>query len=494
MVETGCGEAAMGALSIRTDAARLATGLIGCWLFLSLGGAPSVAESADWQSVRIDGVPHVRQKPDFCGEACAEMYLRKLRVPLDQDAVFDLSGLDPVLGRGCYTRDLIRALRTIGFDTGSVWSEIPVRDATSKLNEAFAALHADLVAGVPSIVCMRYDDRPDPTEHFRLVLGYDAGTDEVLFHDPAIVDGAYRRMARSQFLKLWPLKYAAEKWTLVRLRLDGTETLGRTAKGRPHNAAFAQHILKLRAKLPNDNFAIVLQRPFVVIGNEDRETVKRHAEDTVKWAVERLKHDYFKRDPSQIIDIWLFQDAPSYEENAEKLFGARPSTPYGYYLSRHHALVMNIATGGGTLVHEIVHPYIAANFPECPSWFNEGLASLYEASGERDGHIIGLVNWRLPALQRALRKGSVPPFKALCETTTDEFYNHDGATNYARARYLCYYLQEHGLLIRFYQTFRRNVASDPTGFETLKSILREEDMAEFQKRWKDFVLELKFDG
>ena len=174
------------------------------------------------------------------------MYLRKLRVPLDQDAVFDLSGLDPVLGRGCYTRNLIRALRTIGFNTGSVWSEIPVREATSKLNEAFAALHADLVAGVPSIVCMRYDDRPAPTEHFRLALGYDADTDEVLFHDPAISDGAYRRMSRSQFLKLWPLKYDAEKWTLVRLRLEGTEMLGRTAKGRPHNAAFAQHILKLQ--------------------------------------------------------------------------------------------------------------------------------------------------------------------------------------------------------------------------------------------------------
>jgi hypothetical protein len=155
---------------------------------------------------------------------------------------------------------------------------------------------------------------------------------------------------------------------------------------------------------------------------------------------------------------------------------------------------MNIATGGGTLVHEIVHPYIAANFPECPSWFNEGLASLYEASGERDGHIIGLVNWRLPALQRALRKGTVPPFKALCETTTDEFYNHDRGTNYSQARYLCYYLQEHGLLIRFYQTFRRNVASDPTGYETLKSILREDDMTEFQNRWKDFVLQLKFEG
>ena len=30
------------------------------------------------KTVLIKNVPHVRQKPDFCGEACAEMYLKKL--------------------------------------------------------------------------------------------------------------------------------------------------------------------------------------------------------------------------------------------------------------------------------------------------------------------------------------------------------------------------------------------------------------------------------
>jgi hypothetical protein len=151
----------MSARSIRTDvlpvrrAFRGAAGLCGCLLLLVLGGAQSVAEAAEWQSVRIDGVPHVRQKPDFCGEACAEMYLRKLHVPFDQDAVFNLSGLDPVLGRGCYTRDLVRALQTIGFDTGAVWSGIPVREAPvaaecrvhrfacgSRRRPAFNCLHA----------------------------------------------------------------------------------------------------------------------------------------------------------------------------------------------------------------------------------------------------------------------------------------------------------------------------------------------------------------
>jgi len=37
--------------------------------------------------------------------------------------------------------------------------------------------------------------------------------------------------------------------------------------------------------------------------------------------------------------------------------------------------------------------------------FNEGLASLYEQSAERDGRIIGQTNWRLRGLQSAIRKG-----------------------------------------------------------------------------------------
>ena len=39
---------------------------------------------------------------------------------------------------------------------------------------------------------------------------------------------------------------------------------------------------------------------------------------------------------------------------------------------------MNSATALGTLSHELVHPYMETNFPNVPSWFNEGLASLYE--------------------------------------------------------------------------------------------------------------------
>jgi Papain-like cysteine protease AvrRpt2 len=444
-------------------------------------------------SVKISGVPHVEQRPDFGGEACAEMFLRKRNSSLDQDDVFEQSGVDPVLGRGCNTRELAQALERLGFKAGRVWYSIPAQDAWPRLNDEFAALHADLQQGVPSIVRMRFDGQPQSPEQFRLVLGYDSQTDEVLYHDPAEARGGYQRMSRPKFLRLWPLKGDTENWTVVRLRLEADHLIRPPGRvDRFTSADYAQHIRKLRARVP-EGFTVVLQRPFVVLGNEAAETVRSRVENTVDWAVSRLKRDYFDRNPAQIIDIWLFQDGFSYEEFTQKLFGEKPTTPYGFYSPRHRALVMNIATGGGTLVHEIVHPFMASNFPECPSWFNEGLASLYEQARDRDGHIAGLPNWRLRGLQAALHDGQLPSFEKLCATTTREFYDHDRGTNYAQARYLCYYLQEHGLLVKFYRDFRRRVATDPTGIETLKSILHENDLAAFQNRWEKFVLKLEYE-
>lgn len=504
----------------------------------SIGLAAAAEPAATYSGVLVEGVPHVRQKPDFCGEACAEMYLAKLGKVMDQDYVFDQAGLDPVLGRGCYTRDLAIALRRIGFRTGDVWYAIAASNA-QQLEAQFRALHEDLIAGVPSIVCMHYDDQPNTTEHFRLILGYDARSDEVIFHDPAVNQGAYRRMKRDQLLALWPLKYDERQWTVVRLRLEpGTLADGRAANTLT-DADYAQHIRKLKQELLElrdkqvqlkaerdaeivaekearrlkedageeyeshkltprtvPEFQIVLQKPFVVIGDDSASAVRRHAEGTVRWAVDRLKQDYFGQDPDHVINIWLFRDKFSYEQNTVDIFGRRPSTPFGYYSAQHKALVMNIETGGGTLVHEIVHPFVAANFPKCPSWFNEGLGSLYEQCEERNGHIHGLTNWRLRGLHEALKgeNSEVPTFEKLVSTSTREFYDEDPGTNYAQARYLLYYLQEQGLLVRYYHEFRRSAQDDPTGYATLCKVLgrKKEDMDDFQKEWAEYVLTLRF--
>ena len=456
-----------------------------------VGCGPARAAGEANGTVLLKAVPHVRQKPDFCGEACAEMWLRKLGHDVDQDAVFDQSGLDPLLGRGCYTKELNAALTRIGFKTGSVFASIRAAAADEDLDTQWQLLYADLLKGIPSIVCMRYADRPETTEHFRLVLGYDGRTDEVVYHEPAEADGGDRRMKKALFLKLWPLKYDAKQWTIVRLRLESGKVTPPPPAAGFTGADYAQHIRSLKAKVPA-GFTIVIEKPFVVIGDEPGAILRRRAEGTVRWAVERLKAEYFDKDPDRILDIWLFKDNDSYRKHTKGIFNDNPSTPYGYYSSQAGALIMNIATGGGTLVHEIVHPFVASNFAACPSWFNEGLGSLYEQSGERNGRIVGNTNWRLAGLQKAIRAGKLPAFETLCSTTTRQFYYSDSGTNYAQARYLLYYLQEKGLLQRYYKAFFADQKNDPTGYKTLQKTLGEADMAAFQKRWEAWVLTLRF--
>lgn len=257
------------------------------------------------------------------------------------------------------------------------------------------------------------------------------------------------------------------------------------------NADYEQHVESLR-KTVSQGFTIIIQKPFVVIGDESPDLVKLRAEKTIKWTVDMLMQDYFEKDPYDIIDIWLFKDEKSYYKYAKDIFGDEPTTPFGYYSETEKALVMNISTGGGTLVHEIVHPFVRANFPECPAWFNEGLASLYEQCGEKNGHIYGYTNWRLKGLQTAIKQGLAPPFKNLFSMSEYEFYTQDKGTNYGQSRYLCYYLQEKGLLVKFFHGFYANRKEDPTGYKTLRNLLGEEDMEVFKNKWEKFVMKLTF--
>ncbi|HOX47010.1 MAG TPA: hypothetical protein PK668_25665 [Myxococcota bacterium] len=254
-----------------------------------------------------------------------------------------------------------------------------------------------------------------------------------------------------------------------------------------------EHLAALREFLPAGEFHLVVSRPFVVIGDGERRAVERSAERTVGWAVTLLKESFFDAEPAGYLDVWLFQDEESYERHTRAFFGRRPHTPFGFYSPEHRALIMNIATGGGTLVHELVHPFVRADFPACPAWLNEGLGSLFEQCGVDDeGRIVGRTNWRLGGLQKAIRAGEVPPFARLLSTGDAKFYDQDPGTNYAQARYLCYYLQERGLLRRFYREFRAAQASDPTWLLTLRRVLGTDDLELFQLEWSKFVLELRF--
>jgi hypothetical protein len=248
---------------------------------------------------------------------------------------------------------------------------------------------------------------------------------------------------------------------------------------------------ELRRKAP-PGFTTLAVPPFVIAGDGPAAGVREDAEQVVRWAATRLKADFFPLDPGRIIEVWLFSSEESYLRNTSILFGRVPETPYGYYSPCDHALIMNVSTGYGTLVHEMVHPLMEANFPDCPPWFNEGLASLYEQPSEAGGHLRGGTNWRLAGLQRAILRKRVKPFAELMGMGRWAFYR-DAGLNYAEARYLLYYLQEKGLLVTYYRRFVAGVAEDPTGYRTLQAVLGETDMGAFERRWREYVLGLIYE-
>ena len=73
---------------------------------------------------------------------------------------------------------------------------------------------------------------------------------------------------------------------------------------------------------------------------------------------------------------------------------------------------------------------------------------------------------------------------------SNAFYNDGKGTNYAQSRYLCYYLQEKAVLVKFYQEFYAHRQEDPTGFKTLQKVLVQTDMDLFKKKWEKYVLGL----
>lgn len=265
----------------------------------------------------------------------------------------------------------------------------------------------------------------------------------------------------------------------------------RVAAAEPSADELAERRAQLEARLRGQGFTVLVEPPFVVVGDESPATVKHHATGILRWSIRLLEAEYFAKRPNKLIEIWLFRNKDTYMKGAKKFFGDEPDTPYGYYSSEHDAMVMNIGPGAGTLVHEVVHPFVEANFPDAPSWFNEGLASLYERPTERKGHIWGLPNWRLPSLQREIATRTLPAMARLLGTTSEQFYNAD-FDSYAYARYLVLYLQDQGKLTEFYRAFVADKA-DPTGQKALEAVIGE-PLDSFEPRWRKWAAALRGDN
>ena len=105
-----------------------------------------------------------------------------------------------------------------------------------------------------------------------------------------------------------------------------------------------------------------------------------------------------------------------------------------------NVMLMNVGTGTGTLVHELTHAPIKPDFPQVPAWFNEGLAAACSSNARWPAATSAgwVTNWRLPDLQRAIRKERIALDRARLAKDED-FYGQRTRRhqlNACRARYL----------------------------------------------------------
>ncbi len=152
---------------------------------------------------------------------------------------------------------------------------------------------------------------------------------------------------------------------------------------------------------------------------------------------------YFFFEPDFPIQILYFANKTEFEDNTR-------SGAYGFYRADEKTLYTYTGSGEGTLWHELMHAFVDANIDhKIQQWFSEGFASFYEMAGISNNQFVeGYTNWRLPLLQKMLKKEGNLSLKDFLE---EESMSEDDA--YAKARFIFCYLWVYDKMVPFAKTY-----------------------------------------
>jgi hypothetical protein len=214
------------------------------------------------------------------------------------------------------------------------------------------------------------------------------------------------------------------------------------------------------------------------------------ASTIARRAIQAYLNNRFKTRPPEPVLVYLFSSNQPYQAYCKKRWHEPCISIYGFYVGSERRIVLNVGPGVGTLTHELVHPILRADFPEAPTWIDEGLASLYEGFylGLKND-IYGTKNWRLPRLKQALTSQvdkSDVGLEQLFGLSDETFRDSKEDLHYTMARYFCLWMQTRGWLWDFYQRWRDHVATDPTGKEAFVAVTGR-TLAELNADWLQYV-------
>jgi hypothetical protein len=195
--------------------------------------------------------------------------------------------------------------------------------------------------------------------------------------------------------------------------------------------------------------------------------------DLARKAADAYFNGRIRTRPARAVPVYVFGTTKAYNAFCVATEGSRCISELGFYDPQVRRVLVNAQNGIGSLTHEMMHPLIESDFPGCPDWFDEGVASLFgKAVFPRPGEVHGAKNWRLPELKKALAspRRAQAGIDQLFGMTEFQFRDAQQGLHYAMARYFCQWLDEHGQLWPFYQRWHDQFAADPSGEKSFGEI------------------------
>lgn len=153
----------------------------------------------------------------------------------------------------------------------------------------------------------------------------------------------------------------------------------------------------LKSKIGNCD--IYVKNEFLVVSLSSHRSAKEHYERGIADFDDYFKQTFSFQKPTHYVTILLTEDPMILVEATNRLYPEAHLQPYapflGYFNRKDNLIAANGGMYGyGTLLHELMHANMNADFPDAPVWLNEGLCSLYERTEWQGNRLKGLPNWR----------------------------------------------------------------------------------------------------
>src|SRR5436190_1125088 len=110
----------------------------------------------------------------------------------------------------------------------------------------------------------------------------------------------------------WMLSSVPMKRTIAAAAAILLSTVTAASADTPTQKDLEAHAKELQTKLKGQGYTILVEAPFVVIGDSPAATVKKITTGFLRGKVALLEKEFFTKRPDRVLEVWLFGNEKSF--------------------------------------------------------------------------------------------------------------------------------------------------------------------------------------